>query len=155
MKEHHYSTTIEWTGNNGSGTSSYKAYSRDHDFTAGDKPSIKLSSDPAFMGDPKRHNPEELLVASLSSCHMLWYLHLCSVNKITVTKYQDNASGQMEESKDGSGRFTGVQLNPEVTIMEAEKQELAASLHHKANEMCFIANSCNFPINHQCIIKVE
>lgn len=149
-KQHHYQTTLQWTGNEGTGTSSYKAYNRNHDINVLDKMhKILGSSDPSFLGDRTRYNPEELLVASLSACHMLWYLHLCAVNKIVVTEYVDAATGTMEELKNGSGKFTTVTLHPKVKITDASKIQQANELHHEANTMCFIANSCNFPIHHQ------
>ena len=154
MKLHHYKTQLDWTGNLGEGTKSYSSYKRAHQGSAPSKSIIELSSDPSFKGDPSKHNPEELLVISLSSCHMLWYLHLCSVNKITVVAYEDAAEGVMEEGSDGAGKFNEVTLKPTVTILESEKVKLAESLHEQANKMCFIANSCNFPVLHQAEIRV-
>ena len=112
------------------------------------------SSDPSFLGDPTRYNPEELLVSSLSACHMLWYLHLCTTHKVMVTAYLDRATGLMEETKNGSGRFKKVTLHPEVTIQDDQMLDMAVKLHHDANRMCFIANSCNFEIAHEPEIKV-
>lgn len=156
MKTHHYKTTIEWNGNEGTGTSSYSAYSRNHSIVAkGKYGAIQASSDPSFRGDPTRYNPEELFLSSLSSCHMLWYLHLCSVNNIVVVGYTDHAVGQMEETKDGSGKFTAVTLFPQVIIANPEHHHLAHTLHSKASEMCFIANSCNFEVKHTATIEVK
>src|SRR6201992_4396020 len=104
-KKHHYITHIMWTGNKGEGTTTYRAYDRDHIIYANNRPAIPASSDPAFRGNPQRYNPEELLVASLSSCHMLWYLHLCAVNGVVVVDYRDLATGTMVENADGSGYF--------------------------------------------------
>lgn len=154
-KSHHYQIQTIWTGNQGTGTSSYRTYSRDHEISAPEKIiKIPASSDPAFRGDKSRYNPEELFLSSLSACHMLWYLHLCSVNDVVVLSYADHAMGIMEESKNGSGKFTSVTLRPHIRIMDESKIEVAQSLHHQANEMCFIANSCNFPIAHEAIIRV-
>src|SRR5262245_58368368 len=105
-KEHHYRIAVEWTGNKGSGTSGYTHYERSHVISAEGKPSISASSDPTFRGDPASYNPEEMLVAALSSCHMLWYLHLASVSGIIVSTYVDHATGTMTETADGGGRFT-------------------------------------------------
>ena len=139
---HHYEITTEWTGNLGSGTLDYRAYKRDHRITApGKAAAIEGSSDPKFRGDPKRYNPEELFLASLSSCHMLWYLHLASANGITVLEYIDRAEATMKENVDGSGQFSGVTLKPEVHIAQADKVELAKSLHQEAGKKCFIASS--------------
>lgn len=153
-REHTYQLTVTWTGNKGQGTRSYKAYDRSHTVQAGNKVVIPGSSDPAFLGDADRYNPEELLVASLSSCHMLWYLHLCAEAGVVVTAYTDKATGVMEETANGGGRFTGVTLHPAITVAEAGMIAIADALHVKANELCFIANSCNFPVHHQAIYEV-
>lgn len=156
MKEHHYQIDLTWTGNEGKGTESYKAYSRNHLINApGKSITIPGASDPSFLGDPTRYNPEELFVSSLSACHMLWYLHLCAVNKIVVIAYEDRATGTMIETKDGGGRFTEVTLHPKVTITDPTQKEKALDLHHQANGLCFIANSCNFEVRHEAIIAVS
>ena len=149
LKQHQYSLTVQWTGNKGEGTSSYRAYNRNHTILADNKPAIMGSSDPAFRGDKTRYNPEELLVASLSTCHMLSYLHLCAVAGVVVVDYTDNARGTMEETADGGGHFTEVILYPAVIVSEPSMIEKANELHHRANELCFIAKSCNFPVRHQ------
>ncbi|HZW93399.1 MAG TPA: OsmC family protein [Candidatus Eremiobacteraceae bacterium] len=146
MKQHTYEVQVAWTGNQGQGTKAYKSYKRDHAITAAGKPPLLASSDPAFCGDPARYNPEELLVASLSSCHMLWYLHLCAVNGVVVTDYQDDATGVMNENRDGSGAFVEVTLHPRVTIEGDADRAKALSLHEEAHHKCFIANSVNFPV---------
>ena len=138
---------MTWTGNDGEGTRTYRGYRRDHLIEAADKPPIPGSSDPAFRGDPGRYNPEELLVASLSSCHMLSYLHLCAVNDVTVLEYHDNASGVMEERPGGPGAFVQVLLRPAVTIAGGSDWAKALALHHEAHGNCFIANSVNFPVD--------
>jgi organic hydroperoxide reductase OsmC/OhrA len=145
-KEHSYSVTVNWTGNLGTGTSGYRAYKRDHEILADGKPSIPGSSDPAFRGDKSRYNPEDLLLASLSQCHLLWYLHLCSDAGIVVTDYQDNATGTMVETEDGGGHFTEAVLHPNIKIAAGADLNLAAQLHEKAHHLCFIANSVNFPV---------
>jgi organic hydroperoxide reductase OsmC/OhrA len=146
MKQHTYELRVEWTGNDGQGTKTYKTYRRDHLIRAAGKPDVPGSSDPNFRGDAARYNPEELLVASLSACHMLWYLHLCAVNHITVLDYQDAASGVMEEAADGSGQFARVVLRPQVKISAGDDQAKALALHHDAHRLCFIARSVNFPV---------
>jgi organic hydroperoxide reductase OsmC/OhrA len=153
-KQHHYQLTTQWTGNTGTGTSGYTTYERSHTIAVNNKVVIESSSDPAFRGDNTKHNPEELLLASLSSCHMLWYLHLCAEAAIVVVDYIDNATGIMEETANGGGRFTAVTLNPIVTITETEAVQKANELHSKANELCFIANSVNFPVHHRTSCKV-
>jgi len=148
---HHYKATTKWVGNRGPGTVDYKAYDRNHDISIDGKPVLMCSSDPSFRGDRTRHNPEELLVASLSGCHMLWFLHLCAANGVVVTEYFDEAGGVMEEQQDGSGYFTEVTLRPRVTVAEKSMIEKANALHHQANKMCFIASSVRFPVKHQPI----
>jgi organic hydroperoxide reductase OsmC/OhrA len=152
-KLHHYESTVRWTGNTGTGTSTYRAYSRNHEIVANGKPTILGSSDPAFNGDASRYNPEELLVASLSACHMLWYLHLCAVNKVVVLDYEDRAGGIMEETADGGGRFLEVILNPQITVTKESDLETAKKLHHDAHEKCFIASSVNFPVGCEPVIR--
>lgn len=154
QKFHRYNTSLKWEGNKGMGTAAYRAYSRDHIIKAGTKAAIRASSDPSFMGNPANYNPEELLVASLSSCHMLWYLHLCSVEGVVVVDYEDHATGVMAEEQDGSGHFTEVILGPVVTVTAEAMKEQAIALHAKAHVYCFIANSVNFPVRHQPQIKV-
>lgn len=147
-KEHHYVLTTKWTGNKGEGTTNYRSYDRDHVLVADNKPDIPGSSDPSFRGDKTRYNPEELLVASLSSCHMLWYLHLCSEAGVVVVDYTDRAKGTMVETADGGGHFSNVTLYPNVVVADIAMIDKANELHHQANKLCFIANSCNFPVHH-------
>ncbi len=154
-KLHHYNLTVKWTGNTGKGTSDYRQYERSHTVSIPQKADILCSSDPSFRGDRTKHNPEELFLASISTCHMLWFLHLCSENGVIVTDYADQATGTMQESEDGGGHFTEVILHPLVTVTEESMCERANALHHRANELCFIANSCNFPIHHQSVCKIE
>ena len=146
MKQHVYNLTTQWTGNDGPGTRSYASYRRDHELSAAGKPAIPASSDPNFRGDRNRYNPEELLVASVSSCHMLWYLHLCAVNKVVVLNYTDAAIGTMEEEADGTGQFVRIVLKPAVTITAGSDRDRALELHHEAHRFCFIARSVNFPV---------
>ena len=154
MKSHQYKTTMTWTGNTGQGTIAYRSYERSHVITSEGKPPIPGSSDPSFRGDKARYNPEELLVSSLSACHMLWHLHLCSENGVIVTGYTDEATGIMIETADGGGSFSEVTLHPVVTVSDASMKDKANSLHHEANRLCFIANSVKFPVHHQPVCKV-
>ncbi len=152
--QHNYSLTVKWTGNIGTGTSGYASFERSHSIFVANKTEILGSSDPAFRGDKTKHNPEDLLLASISSCHMLWYLHLCAMAGIIVTDYIDNATGIMIETANGGGKFTEATLNPIVSITAISMTEKANELHKKANELCFVANSLNFPVYHKptCII---
>ncbi len=146
-RDHVYPVTVTWTGNQGSGTSGYTAYGRDHSITVPGKPPIAGSSDPAFRGNGARWNPEELLVASLSACHQLWYLHLCAVSGIRVLAYSDEAFGMMTEHGDAGGQFTCVTLRPTVTIKQGDSLDRARTLHDDAHAKCFVANSVNFSVN--------
>ena len=147
-REHRYSVTVTWTGNTGTGTSTYRSYERAHEISAEGKPAIGASSDPVFRGDRTRWNPEELLVAALSSCHQLSYLHLCADVGIVVVEYVDHAEGWMVETPDGSGQFTRVVLRPKVTISAGDAAK-AKELHHEAHAKCFIARSVNFPVENE------
>jgi organic hydroperoxide reductase OsmC/OhrA len=149
MAKHRYQVQLEWTGNRGSGTEHYRAYGRDHLLKVNGKTDLLGSADPSFLGDPTRHNPEEMLVAALSACHMLWYLHLCADAGIVVTDYRDAATGIMEETRDGGGHFLEVTLYPVVSITDKRRTEEARTLHDAAHDKCFIANSCNFPVKHR------
>lgn len=140
---HDYQVTVEWTGNRGSGTSGYRDYDRDHSIHAGGKPDLPGSSDPAFRGNPARWNPEELLLASASACHKLWYLHLCADAGIVVTAYVDRAQATMSEQ---AGRFERIVLHPQVQLAPGADQALARQLHHAAHQRCYVANSLNCPV---------
>jgi organic hydroperoxide reductase OsmC/OhrA len=143
--EHKYQISVLWTGNRGTGTSGYRAYGRDHTIRAEGKPDILGSSDAAFLGDAARWNPEDLLVAAVSACHKLWYLHLCSDAGIAVLNYFGAAEGTMVDGQH-TGQFTQIVLRPHVTIRATDDRGLAERLHHTAHERCYIANSVNFPI---------
>jgi organic hydroperoxide reductase OsmC/OhrA len=143
--DHRYEVTLEWTGNRGTGTSEYRAYGREHTLTFPGKPPLPGSSDRVFMGDALRYNPDELLVASLSACHMLWYLHLCSQGGVVVEQYTDEADGILETGPDGSGQFTRVTLRPRVVVRNGPPGT-ARELHEAAHAKCFIARSVNFPV---------
>jgi organic hydroperoxide reductase OsmC/OhrA len=145
-QRHQYRLETRWTGNRGSGTSSYRDYGRDHDIVVEGKPVLAGSSDPSYRGDASRHNPEDLLVASLLACHMLWYLHLCAEAGVCVTDYLDRASGTMAVGGDGGGYFEEVVLAPRVTIAADSDAGTARDLHQRAHGLCFIANSVNFPV---------
>jgi organic hydroperoxide reductase OsmC/OhrA len=154
-RTHTYETHSVWTGDRGQGTADYRSYDRTHDTTSPGRPAIAASSDPAFRGDADRWNPELLLVAALSQCHMLSYLHKCAINGVVVTAYEDKAAGVMAETEDGGGHFEEVVLRPVVTVAEAGMAERAQALHHDASEVCFIASSVNFPVRHEPRILVR
>lgn len=148
-RDHRYEIEVTWTGNTGPGTASPAGYRRDHDVRAPGRPVIKASSDPAFRGDPERYNPEDLLLAALSECHMLAYLALCANSGVVVTGYADTAVGTMRETPDGGGHFTEVVLRPRVTVAEPGMVDRANRIHGAAHRRCFIASSVNFPVRHE------
>ena len=151
-RQHRYTITNRWTGNLGTGTSAYREYSRNHELRASGKGAVIAgSSDPVFRGDATRYNPEELLVAALSACHMLVMLHLSADAGIVVTEYVDEAEGEMEEHGD-TGEFTRVVLRPRMRITEASRISDATALHHRAHQLCFIARSVNFPVEHEPVV---
>lgn len=145
-RDHHYRVTVRWTGNLGSGTSGYGAYSRNHEIQGEGKAPIAGSSDPVFRGDADRYNPEELFVASLAACHKLWFLHLCADAGVIVTAYEDEAEGWMQDTVGGGGRFVRVRLRPRARIAGAWEAATIRELHRSAHEKCFLASSVNFPV---------
>jgi organic hydroperoxide reductase OsmC/OhrA len=150
-KEHHFAAHLVWTGAAQGPTSSYEAYSRAYQAKVVGKPPLEGSSDPAFRGDASRYNPEDLLVVSLSACHMLSYLHLCASAGIEVVAYEDRATGTMA-IKDRRMRFVDVLLAPKVTIARGDREK-AIALHDQAHEQCFIASSVNFPVRHEPVVE--
>lgn len=148
-KEHGYEVRVRWTGNTGAGTTGYRAYERSHDIEADGKPVLLGSADPSFRGDASRWNPEELLVAALSQCHMLSYLAVAAANKVDVVDYTDTATGTMVTGGDGSGQFTEVVLYPRVVVSDPAMVDTAHRLHEKAGRLCFIARSVAFPVRHR------
>jgi organic hydroperoxide reductase OsmC/OhrA len=148
-RTHKYETRCVWTGDLGRGTADYRSYARTYDTSAPGRPAIQGSSDPAFRGDDDRWNPEQLLVAALSQCHMLSYLHRCALSGVVVTGYDDAAEGVMAETDDGGGHFEEVVLRPLVTVSEPGMIKRAQALHHEAAALCFIAASVNFPVRHE------
>jgi organic hydroperoxide reductase OsmC/OhrA len=151
---HRYEMTVRWTGNSGSGTSEYRSYRRDHEIHGDGKPTIFGSSDPAFRGDVTRWNPEELLVAALAQCHMLWYLHLCAAGGVVVTDYTDAPVGTMAmDAAGGGGQFTEVVLRPVVTVTDPLMAGQAVALHDKVGALCFIARSVSFPVRHEPVVR--
>lgn len=155
VKQHNYSLNIKWTGNKGEGTTRYDAYDRSYIISGENKVEILGSADAPFRGDITKYNPEDLLLASLSSCHMLWYFHLCADAGIIVTDYIDNPTGILVQNETGSGSFSEVTLNPIVTVSESSMTDKANQLHEKANQFCFIANSVNFKVKHNPTSKIQ
>lgn len=155
LGEHRYTVEVEWTGNLGEGTSGYRAYSRRHVVRVDGKlHELAGSSDRVFHGDRERWNPEELLLAALSQCHMLSYLHVATRHGVVVVGYTDSAAGIMQEDGRGGGAFVGATLRPRVAVADASMAELAQQLHHEASEKCFIAASVAFPVGHEPSVVV-
>lgn len=152
--EHRYSVRTEWTGDRGSGTSGYRDYDRSVTIRVEGKPDLLASSDKPFRGDASRWNPEDLLVAALSECHLLSYLHACVGAGVVVLAYEDDATGLMVEDGRGGGAFREVVLRPQVTVADASMVDAARAAHAQANEWCFIANSVSFPVRHEPGIRV-
>jgi organic hydroperoxide reductase OsmC/OhrA len=152
--DHRYTLTVTWTGDTGEGTSTYRGYRRTHVVSADGPPDLVGSADRTFHGDRERWNPEQLLLAALAQCHMLSYLHVCVDAGVVVTGYVDRATGSMRTEADGSGRFTGVVLHPEVTVAGSTMVEAATRAHRRANELCFIANSVSFPVHHEPVVRI-
>jgi organic hydroperoxide reductase OsmC/OhrA len=148
VRTHTYAVDVEWTGDRGTGTSGYRDYGRSNVVRAAGKPDLAGSADRTFHGDRDRWNPEELLVAALSQCHMLSFLHVCVRHGVVVTGYRDAATGAMTETPDGGGRFDRVDLHPEVALADEAQRPLADGLHAEASRLCFIANSVSFPVHH-------
>jgi organic hydroperoxide reductase OsmC/OhrA len=144
--QHNFELTTVWTGNNGEGTKNVRTYNRNHTVSITGKPDLLLTTDNPSVGDQSKLNPEDLLVAAISSCHMLSYLYLCAMDGIVVISYTDKTTGIMIELLSGGGSFKEVQLNPEVLVADKSMVAKAIELHHKAHEICFIANSVNFEV---------
>lgn len=153
--EHRYELRTEWTGDLGSGTSGYRDYARDTTISIDGKPALEASSDKPFRGDPSRWNPEDMLLAALSQCHLLSYLHACVTGGVVVTAYHDDATGLMREDGRGGGSFAEVVLRPHVTVADAAMVDAALQAHERAHAWCFIANSVNFPVRHEPTIVVS
>lgn len=155
--EHGYAVSIEWTGNRGEGTATYRSYGRDHRILAAGKThAIDGSSDRTFRGDAERWNPEELVIAALSQCHLLSYLHVAASNGLLVVDYRDEATGTLQQEGDG-GRLIEATLRPRVTLAAHHSDEdarRADALHERASELCFIANSVNFPVGHETVTLI-
>lgn len=153
--KHTFKVVLNWISNQKSSDKSVRFYSKSHTIKIEGKDDLKVSAAKAFKGDPSLYNPEDLLLSSLTSCHMMSYLYCCSINDLEIISYQDYSEAFLEVNADGSGKITKVILRPTVTIKEEENVQLAKDLHQKASELCFIANSCNFLIEHEISIQID
>lgn len=153
---HTFKAKVNWTINEGDSTQNPRTFSRNHSVIIANKTSrLEVSAAKLFRGDDTLYNPEDLLLSALASCHMMSYLYVCAQNNIEVLSYTDTAEGDLEVEATGNGSFKKVRLKPIVTIKDAAQKALAHSLHEKANSLCFIANSCNFPISHDALVLVS
>lgn len=152
MSAHAYEVRLTWDGNRGAGTAGYTGYERDYRVLVNGKPDLPGSADPLFRGSAERHNPEDLFVAAVASCHMLVYLALCARSGVQVVAYEDRAVGRLVHQAGGGGRFEEILLRPRVTIADGSRAELAVRLHRVAHRRCFIANSCSAPIRHEVVV---
>ena len=150
---HEYAARLVWNDTTGEGTADYARYSRQYSISIAGKPDLIGSADAAFKGEPGKHNPEDLFLAAISSCHVLTYLALCARKGVRVLAYEDEARGTLKLSADGGGKFEEVVLHPRVTIVGSEHAELAMQLHDMAHKLCFIAQSCSVPIRHEPTIQ--
>lgn len=150
---HEFTASVRWTGNRGQGTSSYRSYDRTWDISTAQKAIVNCSNDPLLGGDPAKHNPEDLLLASLSSCHMLWYLHLASAAGIVVHAYRDSPVGIGETLPNGAGRYVRAILRPRIVVSKSSDLKLADELHNEVHKYCFIARSVNFPVTYETSFK--
>lgn len=152
---HAYTARVVWDGNTGAGTAGYAAYGREYRVQVAGKPDLAGSADPAFRGEAHRHNPEDLFLASISACHMLFYLSLCARQGVRVTAYEDEARGTMRVDAGGGGQFQEIALHPAVTLGAGADATLALRLHDTAHGLCFIARSCSVPIRHHPTVRAE
>ena len=143
---HDFTGNVTWTGAGSEGTSSYTSYERDHEIVVDGKPVLLGSSDPAFRGKADRYNPEELFVAALSQCHMLWALHMAARAGVVVIGYEDRATGTMRVESAGAGQFIEVTLHPRLTVLGDVTESVIDQIHADAHAHCFIARSVNFPV---------
>lgn len=151
-RQQQYQLTVKWTGNTGAGTASKDSYDRSHEVSVKGKKKIQCSSDSSYKGDKSKNNPEDLLLGSLSACHMLWFLHFCAMEGVVVIDYIDNAEGKMIQTTNGAGYFAEVVLNPQVIVQNASMINKAHELNKKASDFCFIANSVKFPVYNRAVV---
>jgi len=137
-KEHHYTAVCSWRGSTGLG---YEQYSRTHEMSAPPaKAHLKMSSDPAFRGDPALLNPEQLLVLAAASCQMLSFLAVAARKRLNVVEYEDRAEGFMPED-DKPIRITRITLHPRIVFEGPTDPDAANHAVELAHQQCFIANS--------------
>jgi len=144
---HLFEADLRWTGQCHEADGKLKLERRFTLQFAG-KPALEGSSPAVFNGDDSRHNPESLMVSSLTACHHLTYLAICERSGVRIVSYEDRATGTLA-IKDGKMRMVEVVLRPRVKIADAAQIERATSAHNKAHANCFISNSVNFEVKVQ------
>jgi organic hydroperoxide reductase OsmC/OhrA len=154
-RSHAYRARLNWEGNRGRGTAEYAGYGRRFRVMTDGKPELVGSADPLFLGEPQLHNPEDLLLAAVASCHMLTYLALCSRAGISVVEYADAPAGILTLEPEGGGSFREITLRPRVVLAAGGDRAAAFRLHVRAHELCFIARSCSFPVRHEPAVDVR
>ncbi|MHC1480511.1 OsmC family protein [Frateuria aurantia] len=154
MMRHDYSLDLIWTGHGEAGTTGVRDYDRSYQIEVAGKPVLEGSADRPFRGDASRHNPEDLLMAALASCHMLAYLYLAAREGLQVLGYRDRVHGQLLLEGE-AGRFAAVQLRPMVSLAPGQDPERANALHEEAHRLCFIANSINFPVHIAAVSTID
>lgn len=146
---HTFEAHLSWTKPDEASSNRKRIYGKTHLMQINGKQDLTISAAKAFKGDPALHNPEDQLLSSIMSCHMMSFLYVCSQHNMEVFSYKDKATAILETYEDGSGKIVSVSLFPQVIIADHNQIELANALHVKANKLCFIANSCNFPVQHE------
>jgi organic hydroperoxide reductase OsmC/OhrA len=149
IAHHEYTSRIEWTGNRGDGTASYRGYDRTWDIATPGKPIVHCSNDPLLGGNPGLPNPEDLFLSSLAACHMLWFLHYASEAGIAIESYRDTPVGIGESSPGGAGRFVRAILKPHIVVRAGGDLKQADAIHARIHAVCFIARSVNFPVSYE------
>lgn len=139
---------MSWDGASRHGLEFRDRTKRRHTISHPEKPDIDGSAAPAFHGETTRWNPEELLLAALSQCHMLTFFYLAHEEGLEVVDYEDTPEATLRTHADGSGEMTEAILKPRVTVRGGWEGSLD-DMHHRAHELCFIARSVNFPVTHE------
>ena len=149
--EHIFRSQLEWK----KPSELIRGKEKNHTISIAGKADLYISAAKAFKGDLTLYNPEDLLLSSLTSCHMMSYLYCCQKNGLEILEYNDQSEAILKVNNDGSGKISQVILNPIVTIADLSQRDLALDLHKEAAQLCFIANSCNFEIMHHPTVVVR
>ena len=144
--EHKYQLKLNWTGG-----SEIDAIQNDrmYEVLIDRKPTIYGSADKPFFGDPEKYNPEDLLLAALSACHMMSFMYVCRKLGIKVYHYEDHATGLLKINQDGTGQFEFAELKPKVKADHMPDGMIFKELNSRAAKLCFIKRSINFTVNYK------